>query len=130
MASRVASGHSGVDARPRHLGLYNLDEDWTQANDLAESEPDKLAPDAGDFSIEAAKNSVYPVGGGLWIVGAAPRTPYLDAVPRVELHRDITRMPEFCAPALGNRENRVTITADLPHRPTGCSTPWEEPGAV
>ena len=71
------------------------------------------------FSIEAAKNSVYPVGGGLWIVALHPElrisTPYREW----NFTADITRMPEFCAPALGNRENRVTITADLPASANG-----------
>ena len=26
----------------------------------------------------------------------------------------MTRMPEFCAPALGNKDNIVTIDADIP----------------
>ena len=32
---------------------------------------------------------------------------------------DITRMPEFCAPALGNRPNLVTIEADIPANANG-----------
>lgn len=32
---------------------------------------------------------------------------------------DIVRMPEFCAPALGNRANTVTIEADLPDHASG-----------
>jgi arylsulfatase A-like enzyme len=99
--------------------LYNLDEDWTQANDLAASEPEKLVQMRETFSIEAAKNSVYPVGGGLWVVALHPElrisTPYREW----NFTADITRMPEFCAPALGNRENRVTITADLPQSAEG-----------
>ena len=47
--------------------LYNLDQDWSQANDLAAELPDKLAQLKEIFTIEAAKNSVYPMGGGLWI---------------------------------------------------------------
>ena len=99
--------------------LYNLDEDWTQANDVAASEPDKLAQMREMFSIEAAKNSVFPVGGALWIPIMHPElrisTPYREW----NFTGDITRMPEFCAPALGNRENRVTITADLPESANG-----------
>jgi arylsulfatase A-like enzyme len=94
--------------------LYNLDEDWTQAHDLASSEPERLAQMREMFAIEAAKNSVFPVGGGLWVVALHPElrisTPYREW----NFTADITRMPEFCAPALGNRENRVTITADIP----------------
>jgi arylsulfatase len=32
---------------------------------------------------------------------------------------DIVRMPEFCAPALGNRANLVTIDADIPEHASG-----------
>ena len=32
---------------------------------------------------------------------------------------DITRMPEFCAPALGNKDNVVTIDADIPANANG-----------
>ena len=99
--------------------LYHLDEDWTQANDLAETEPEKLAQMREMFAIEAAKNSVYPVGGGLWVIVLHPElrisTPYREW----NFTGDITRMPEFCAPALGNRENVVTIEAELPEAASG-----------
>jgi arylsulfatase len=99
--------------------LYNLDEDWTQAHDLAASEPEKLAQMRETFSIEAAKNSVYPIGGGLWVLVLHPElrisTPYREW----NFTGDITRMPEFCAPALGTRANLVTIAADLPTSANG-----------
>jgi arylsulfatase A-like enzyme len=99
--------------------LYHLDEDWTQANDLAGDMPGKLAQLKETFSIEAAKNSVYPVGGGLWAMALHPElrlsTPYREW----NFTGDITRMPEFCAPGLGNRANLVTIDVDLPDDANG-----------
>ncbi len=99
--------------------LYDLENDWTQANDLAAQMPDKLAQLRETFAIEAARNSVYPVGGGLWIISLHPElrisTPYREW----EFTGDITRMPEFCAPALGNRANTVVISADVPERANG-----------
>jgi arylsulfatase A-like enzyme len=99
--------------------LYNLDEDWTQAHDLAAEMPGKLAQMKETFAIEAAKNSVYPVGGGLWTIVFHPElrlsTPYREW----NFTADITRMPEFCAPALGNRANIVTIDADIPDGANG-----------
>ncbi|MDT7681117.1 MAG: hypothetical protein QOG57_1427 [Pseudonocardiales bacterium] len=95
--------------------LYNLDQDWAQAHDLAAEQPDKLAQMKETFSIEAARNSVYPVGGGLWVMVLHPEqrisTPYREW----NFTGDITRMPEVCAPSLGNRANRVTIDLDIPH---------------
>ncbi|MGC2131237.1 MAG: hypothetical protein WA629_14225, partial [Candidatus Aquilonibacter sp.] len=54
-----------------------------------------------------------PVGGGLWVLlhpedrVASPATEWTFA-------GRITRMPEFTAPALGNRPNLVTIDATVP----------------
>jgi arylsulfatase len=99
--------------------LYHLDEDWTQANDLADQHPEKLAELKEVFAMEAARNSVYPIGGGLWVVVYHPElrisTPYREWT----FTGDIVRMPEFCAPALGNRANTVTITADVPEKASG-----------
>jgi arylsulfatase A-like enzyme len=93
--------------------LYNLDDDWTQANDLAAELPEKLAQLKETFAIEAAKNSAYPIGGGLWIPVFHPEmrlsTPYREW----NFSGDIVRMPEFFAPSLGNRANLVTIDCDV-----------------
>jgi arylsulfatase len=94
--------------------LYHLDEDWTQARDLAADRPEKLAQLKEIFAIEAARNSVYPVGGGLWVPVFHPElrisTPYREW----NFTGSTIRMPEFCAPALGNRANLVTIEAEIP----------------
>lgn len=99
--------------------LYHLDEDWSQANDLASEHPEKLEQLREVFAIEAARNSVYPIGGGLWVPVFHPEmrisTPYREWT----FSGDIVRMPEFCAPALGNRDNTVTIDADLPPDASG-----------
>ena len=47
--------------------LYNLNEDWSQANDLAAKMPEKLADMKEMFLIEFTRNSGLPVGGGLWV---------------------------------------------------------------
>jgi arylsulfatase len=99
--------------------LYNLDEDWTQANDLATAMPDKLAQMKEIFIIEAARNKALPIGGGLWIVSMHPEMRISPPYTQWEFTGDITRMPEFTAPALGNRANIVTIEADVPQRANG-----------
>jgi arylsulfatase len=99
--------------------LYHLDEDWSQANDLAAQMPEKLAVLKDIFSIEAAKNSVFPIGGGLWVPVFHPElrvsTPYREW----NFSGDVIRMPEFCAPALGNRANVVTLDVDIPDDANG-----------
>ena len=62
---------------------------------------------------------MFPIGGGLWIPIFHPElrisTPYREW----NFTGDVTRMPEFCAPALGNRANVVTIDADIPENGSG-----------
>lgn len=62
---------------------------------------------------------MYPVGGALWVPVFHPEmrisTPYREW----NFAGDIVRMPEFCAPALGNRDNTVTIDAELPEYASG-----------
>ncbi len=47
--------------------LYNLNEDWSQANDLAAKMPVKLAELKKLFLVEFAMNRGLPIGGGLWV---------------------------------------------------------------
>ncbi|MBP7864556.1 MAG: sulfatase-like hydrolase/transferase [Acidobacteria bacterium] len=94
--------------------LYDLTRDWTQSDDLAARMPEKLAQMKEVFTMEFAKNKGFPVGGGLFTVlvrpDLGPASPYTEWT----FSGNITRMPELTAPKLGNRENRVTIDADLP----------------
>ncbi|OBG85649.1 arylsulfatase [Mycobacterium sp. E136] len=94
--------------------LYHLDEDWSQADDLAEQHPDKLAQLREVFAIEAARNSVLPIGGGLWVPVYHPELRISPPYREWEFSADTVRMPEFCAPALGNKNNVVTIEAEVP----------------
>ena len=99
--------------------LYNLDEDWTQNNDLAAKMPEKLAQLKELFAMEAARNKVMPIGGGLWIPVLHPEMRIAPPYTEWRFSGDITRVPEFCAPALGNKPNIVTITADVPANANG-----------
>ena len=99
--------------------LYNLDEDWSQANDLAAKMPEKLAELKELFLIEATKNKVLPIGGGLWTVAFHPELRIAPPYTEWTFAGDMTRMPEFTAPALGNRHNVVTIDADIPANANG-----------
>ncbi|MBU8811579.1 arylsulfatase [Mycolicibacterium goodii] len=94
--------------------LYHLDEDWSQANDLAEQMPEKLARMQELFIVEAARNAVLPVGGGLWVPIYHPELRIAPPYREWEFSGDTVRMPEFCAPALGNKNNVVTIDVDVP----------------
>jgi arylsulfatase A-like enzyme len=99
--------------------LYNLEDDWTQANDLAAKMPEKLAQLKDIFLIEATKNKVLPIGGGLWIPVLHPEMRITPPYAEWTFSGDTVRMPEFCAPALGNKPNVVTIDAEIPANANG-----------
>jgi len=98
--------------------LYNLTEDFSQANDLADKMPEKLQAMKELFLIEAAKNKDLPIGGGLYAIfnpGDMQQSPLTEWT----FPGQITRMPEFIAPKLGTRSNTVTVDADVPANATG-----------
>ena len=99
--------------------LYNLDEDWSQSNDLSGKHPEKLAAMKELFAIEAAKNKVLPIGGGLWIAPLHPELRISPPYTQWEFTGDTFRVPEFCAPALGNKPNVVMIEMKVGDRANG-----------
>ena len=99
--------------------LYNLEEDWTQSNDLAAKMPEKLAQMKDIFLIEATKNKALPIGGGLWVPILHPEMRISPPYAEWTFSGDKVRMPEFCAPALGNKPNVVTIDAVIPANANG-----------
>ena len=92
--------------------LYNLEEDWSQANDLAAEMPEKVNELKDLFLVESTKNDNLPIGGGLWTVlfdpTSAPSTPYRDWTFRGRMER----MPEFAAPKLGKADTRRADRGD------------------
>ncbi|MGA9535780.1 MAG: arylsulfatase [Desulfobacterales bacterium] len=99
--------------------LYNLNEDWSQANDLAAKMPEKLADMKQMFLVEFTRNSGLPVGGGLWVPVFHPELRAKPPYTSWTFPGAITRMPEVTAPALGNTPNVVTIDADIPANANG-----------
>ncbi|WP_426566094.1 arylsulfatase [Angustibacter sp. McL0619] len=99
--------------------LYDLETDWSQARDLAAEHPDRLAALKQLFLIEATRNSALPIGGGLWIPILHPELRITPPYSRWDFPGPITRIPEFSAPALGNKANTVTLHLDLPETPSG-----------
>jgi arylsulfatase len=98
--------------------LYDLNNDFSQADDLAEREPQRLEDLKKLFLIEAEANKVFPIGGGMWtryhpedVIATTSRSWQFDESTR--------RMPEFTAPPLGKRSNRVTIELETPANASG-----------
>ena len=99
--------------------LYDLNKDWSQANDLAGTMPTKVADMKDLFLIEFTKNKGLPIGGGLWIPVLHPELRLTPPYTSWTFAGAITRMPEVAAPALGNKENRVSVDTDVPANPNG-----------
>jgi arylsulfatase len=62
---------------------------------------------------------VLPVGGGLWVPVYHPELRITPPYQEWDFGGPINRMPEFCAPALGNKNNLVSMQVDLPEKSDG-----------
>jgi arylsulfatase len=99
--------------------LYNLEKDWSQADNLAAKMPEKVEQMRNLFLVESTKNLNLPIGGGLWSAALhpedAPATPYTEWT----FSGTVNRMPEFAAPKLGKFNNTVTMEVDVPEKANG-----------
>lgn len=99
--------------------LYNLDDDWSQAHDLAAEHPEKLKKLQDLFLVESAKNDALPIGGGLWVMTLHPEDRPQSPYTEWEMFDSTLRIPESSAPTLGNRSNLVTMELELPESASG-----------
>jgi arylsulfatase A-like enzyme len=89
--------------------LYHLDVDYSQALDLADTEPQKLAELKAEFDKEARRNDVYPLLPTLSVGIPSPangRTSF-------SFTGDITNVPQSVLPDLA-RSHRVTADLTVP----------------
>ncbi|QDT73680.1 arylsulfatase [Lacipirellula limnantheis] len=100
--------------------LYNLDEDWSQANDLAATNPQKLEELKLLFLLESTKNKNLPIGGGLWSTAMFhPEDAPASTLTEWTFDGPLTRMPESAAPKLGKVDSLVTMDVDVPANANG-----------
>jgi arylsulfatase len=71
------------------------------------------------FVVEASRNLALPIGGALWVPVFHPEQRLSPPGSEWTFSGEITRIPEICAPTLGNRGNLVTVEADLPENADG-----------
>jgi arylsulfatase len=100
--------------------LYNLEQDWSQANDLAAEMPEKLEEMKSLFLTESAKNKNLPIGGGLWSTALYhPEDAPASSLTAWTFDYPITGMPESAAPKLGKVSSIVTMEVDVPKDANG-----------
>lgn len=95
--------------------LYNIEDDFSQAEDLAEKYPDKLRQLQDLFLVEAAKYNVFPLDDRFSErVDPRLRPSFFSGRKELTLYPGMTRMPEGSAPKLGNVNHTLTIHAEIP----------------
>ena len=98
--------------------LYNLQDDFAQAVDLAESNPEKLAQLKQDFLKLAEDNKDFPIGAGNWL-RLHPKDRISTPYTSWNFGPQTRRMPEFAAPGVGRQSTQVTIDIDLKDEANG-----------
>ena len=114
----VSPGLATWDPNKDVWELYKLDVDFSQANNLAAQEPQRLETMKALFVEEAKANEAFPIGAGIWLrIHPEDRikTPYRSW----QFDTTTTRMPEFTAPGLGRESNQVTIDAEFGENASG-----------
>jgi len=106
--------------RPKHdpWELYDLSKDFSQADNLAAQQPQRLARMQALFLAQARANKVLPIGGGLWTrfhPEDAIKSPYTSW----QFDDTTTRMPEFAAPGLGKHSNIVRVDVEVDENTSG-----------
>jgi arylsulfatase A-like enzyme len=98
--------------------LYHIEKDFSQANNLAWSNPKKLEELKNLFKEVSRDNLVWPIGAGLWL-RIHPEDRIASPYTRWRFDGSTTRMPEFTAPGLGRQNSRVEIQATMPENASG-----------
>src|SRR5262249_29701729 len=96
--------------------LYNLDQDFSEANDLAAKYPDKLAALKKIFDEEAEKNHVFPLDDRGSARLAEPKPSPGGADPnrtKFTYYPGASRLPETAAPNTKNRSHRISAVIEL-----------------
>ncbi|MDP3851467.1 MAG: arylsulfatase [Luteolibacter sp.] len=111
---RLAKWDSATD----EWELFNIKEDFSQANNLAASNPEKLAELQKEFLVLSEDNHAFPIGAGNWL-RMRPQdrvsTPYRSWT----FTENTRRMPEFTAPGLGRESNVVEIDLECGDNASG-----------
>jgi arylsulfatase A-like enzyme len=96
--------------------LYDTNTDWTQANDLAETEPDKLKELQRLFLIEATKYNVLPLDDRVVerVLPEIAGRPTLVSGNRQLLYGGMGRLSENSVVSIKNKSHAVTAEITVP----------------
>jgi arylsulfatase A-like enzyme len=94
--------------------LYNLTEDYSQANDLAAKMPDKLKQMQAIFLREAAKYNVLPLDNSQFARAIAPRPSAVAGQTVFTYSGEMPGIPTGNAPNILNRSFTITAEVEVP----------------
>jgi arylsulfatase len=99
--------------------LYNLDSDFSEANDLAAKEPKKLKELQDLFWIEATKYNVLPLD-DRFIERADPamRPSLIEGRTKFTYFPGVRRVPESSSPNVKNKSHTITVEVEIPNGAT------------
>ncbi|MFB9053109.1 arylsulfatase [Formosa undariae] len=98
--------------------LYKLDDDFSQAHDLAKENPEKLEALKKDFLALAEDNKDFPIGAGNWL-RTHPKDIRKPPYKEWNFSQTTQRMPEFNAPGIGRENNTVTVDLEIGNKANG-----------
>ena len=113
-----APGLAEWDSAKDKWELYHITKDFSEADDLAGKEPERLAELQKVFDEQARANQVYPLGAGIWL-RLHPEDRIKSPYTSWRFDATTTRMPEFSAPGIGRENNTVTIDAEIGENTSG-----------
>ena len=113
-----APGLTEWDSAKDKWELYQISKDFSEANDVAAKEPQRLAQLQKLFDEQAKANKVYPLGAGIWL-RLHPEDRLKSPYTSWRFDTTTTRMPEFTAPGVGNANNTVSIDAEIGENASG-----------
>src|SRR5215468_3910062 len=95
--------------------LYHLDDDFSEANDLAAKEPKKLKELQDLFWIEATKYNVLPLD-DRFIERADPamRPSLVEGRTKFTYFPGLRRVPESSSPNVKNKSHTITVDVEIP----------------
>lgn len=94
--------------------LYNLSEDYSEANDVAAQYPDKLRELQELFLMQAAKYNVFPLDNDLLKRTLAPRPSYTAGKKIFTYTSPLAGIPTGNAPAILNKSWTMTAEIEVP----------------
>jgi len=95
--------------------LYNIEDDFSQAEDLADSHPDKLRELQELFLVEAGRYDVLPLDDRFAErMDSTLRPSFFSGRRDITLFRGMSRLPEGSAPKTASVSHTIEVIAEVP----------------